>query len=745
MPVVTEDTVAYLLRCVNKFDKFFKVYKCIISEASLVRAWFEIKNRSWTLGKRRLNKYHCHHKIENLTLNWFQKVNQKLNVYKYHYKFMRALTVLKKKNEKCRFFLFHLDDQIVQRAMYKILSIIFEGYFFWEKIEKEIVYANYCETIHDQQIVKKKGCKEYWVRWAQIKPVFLSLWSTFRLKKDVYSVVRVIRAWSLNWVASYDFSKLFYSLDSNLFVQKLWKYIKDKQLMILIKKLLKTQIVHITVVVQNGILRIPQGNLLLLLLFNFYIHSFDEFVEKNVKSVARAENRKWKFWFDLEKSFCLNKIKPPLFKAKSFFTKKDTKFDKGVVLEQNYWEKKFTAVCCIRYNYDFLIGFFMNKVQSGWIIKNINQYLKNKLKFDNTNKLIKYIFNDKLKFLGFEIRLTSITKLKHFKNKQLEIYKRHRSSVFRKRAYDYTQFLKVVEWMGREAVIGTVMNSTLFQKNIFADRRLQKRVVFLAPQEYWFYYKHKLNKKIDLAFKLRYKDSYLRLNRWVNSKQSLLNLSKNAECVKVSKKNHDDRFERIRQKLIKLKYEGGYPLRLKLKLIKKNSIKLNYSSELVSTLQIFFPKKQVIAEFKRKSVLNSQGMPCSSRLKVMLSDIAIIRWYSKIGRRLISYYGCIYTSNDFKYQVSWILRYSLFRTIGVKYNKSMSWVIDQFGFDPKVISKNQLIVSFPSLEWIHFRRKKYMTQTWGKQNSDAIPHYNLLCLNQTGVLLNNLKYQSFFR
>jgi hypothetical protein len=45
-PVVTEDIVAYLLQCVNETDKFSEVYKCIMSEAILVRAWFEIKSRS---------------------------------------------------------------------------------------------------------------------------------------------------------------------------------------------------------------------------------------------------------------------------------------------------------------------------------------------------------------------------------------------------------------------------------------------------------------------------------------------------------------------------------------------------------------------------------------------------------------------------------------------------------------------------------------------------------------------------
>ena len=40
----------------------------------------------------------------------------------------------------------------------------------------------------------------------------------------------------------------------------------------------------------------------------------------------------------------------------------------------------------------------------------------------------------------------------------------------------------------------------------------------------------------------------------------------------------------------------------------------------------------------------------------------------------------------------------------------MSWVISHVGFDPKVKLKNQLSITFPSLEWINSRRKKYITQ-----------------------------------
>jgi hypothetical protein len=37
-PVVTKDIIAYLLRYVNDAAKFSKVYKCMMSEANLVRA-----------------------------------------------------------------------------------------------------------------------------------------------------------------------------------------------------------------------------------------------------------------------------------------------------------------------------------------------------------------------------------------------------------------------------------------------------------------------------------------------------------------------------------------------------------------------------------------------------------------------------------------------------------------------------------------------------------------------------------
>jgi hypothetical protein len=103
----------------------------------------------------------------------------------------------------------------------------------------------------------------------------------------------------------------------------------------------------------------------------------------------------------------------------------------------------------------------------------------------------------------------------------------------------------------------------------------------------------------------------------------LLNWSKSVKLPHTLK--NQTRVASVNQKLIKLKHQKVYSLKLKLQLTKQNLMKFNSSSAFISTLQLFFSKKQAIAEFKRKNILNYQSMPCFVKLKAILSDVAIIR------------------------------------------------------------------------------------------------------------------------
>lgn len=174
--------------------------------------------------------------------------------------------------------------------MYKILYVIFEGYFCWEKTSKKSIQESYGEATHHKQIVKRKGQQEYWFRSFKIKPILLALSCNFRLKKEVYSVVRVIRTWNPCWLVSYDFSKLFDHVDKSTIVVKLKKYIEDSRLTSQLAKLFIMKVANITTVASKGAVNVFRSNLLLL--FNFYIRSFDKYVEKVVQSAFRINNIK---------------------------------------------------------------------------------------------------------------------------------------------------------------------------------------------------------------------------------------------------------------------------------------------------------------------------------------------------------------------------------------------------------------------------------------------------------------------
>ena len=99
--------------------------------------------------------------MENLALSWFKKINRRLALNNHCYDFTRVVTVSKKNTDKFRIFVSNLYDRIVQKAVYKVFYVIFEGYFYWEKISHEMVSKNYCKVIKHGQIVKKKGRQEY--------------------------------------------------------------------------------------------------------------------------------------------------------------------------------------------------------------------------------------------------------------------------------------------------------------------------------------------------------------------------------------------------------------------------------------------------------------------------------------------------------------------------------------------------------------------------------------------------------
>jgi Type II intron maturase len=386
------------------------------------------------------------------------------------------------------------------------------------------------------------------------------------------------------------------------------------------------------------------------------------------------------------------------------------------------------------------MGFSISKAQIRRVTESLDTYLKNKLKFDVSKRLLSYTCSNKIKFLGFDIQRTPSGGLKCFKNKKLETYKRYQKKNVRKKAQNCIPLLKAAEWMGREAIVGAVIKKIAFHRYTLSEKELKEKITKLVPQEHWFYYRRKSNKKMELALKMRYDEQFFKLAKWIHAEQNVLNLRNRIKLTKVLDTNFEDKRMHEHNNVTKLKYEKVYLS--KLQWLEKNSMGITSDLELASMLKILSYKKQILKEFRRKGVLNPRGVPDFVIWKTILSDVAIVRWYSIIGRRLLSYYGCLNSFNDINYQVNRILRYSLFETIGVKYNKSVQWIIFHFGYDPKIRWKNQFVINFPSLKWINSRWKKYRIQALGWQSLGLMSNSNLLCLSQTGIVLNSCRRNS---
>lgn len=686
-PVITESIVTHLLQSVNKNNKFFNIYQLIVNEANLVTAWLEINNKFKILTRNGLNINNKHNTIANLPFNWFKKTSKLLIKKIYKYKLVRTMTIQKKKKGNYwKLFIANSYDKIIQKAFHRILNVIFEGYSEWEKTKKETFKTFYFRVTNYTKILKKKS--EYWLQKYKIKTIFLVKSYGFRLRKSVHVAIQMIKnTWSPNWLASFDISNELKNLNKNIFITKLKEYIDDEKVIEQITKTLNTQMIDITPNTKNCISGITQTCILSPLLFNLYLHSLDKFVEKIIRNIIKTDRRKPNSEYKKMMKLYTSKIKRRLIKVKFKVKKKQRKLI-------NDSQKMPIQIYYTRYADNYIFGFYMSKIQTKLVIKNIIRFLMNNLKLNITETILKHSINNKNPFLGFEIQMISSKKFSYFVDKKLQTYKIHKNIISKKGAHEYKKFLEMIEWLGRRAV-ANVINKKIFPKKYIVKKKELKKIIPEAiQQESWFFNKHKHNKKMKLTYNNRYKNHQYKIKKWINVCQDLINSREVAELAKIIGKNQTYRLNSIRKditklikKLIEPKTEKAYIL--KLKSLQKNKTKILYSNsnKEISKFEIFFSNKQIINKFRKKNIINFKKIPSAITQKTNLTDYKIVNWYITIAKGLLLYYKCTKNLNILKRLVFWAFRHSLIATIATKHKKSVKWTINNFGFNTKIFIK----------------------------------------------------------
>jgi RecG-like helicase len=187
----------------------------------------------------------------------------------------------------------------------------------------------------------------------------------FRPKIKVNSVIYIIKnKWYSNWFAFCDISKLFNNIKKNIFIKKLKEYIFDENVIKHINEILNMQVVGFKPDTKNRIVGISQDCILSPLLFNLYVYSLNEFIEKIIKSITKTDRRKSNLEYRKMTESESNKIKKLLAKVKYKITKKQRKSIKELIPKKliNDPEKMPVRMYYARYADDFILGFFMFKI-----------------------------------------------------------------------------------------------------------------------------------------------------------------------------------------------------------------------------------------------------------------------------------------------------------------------------------------------------------------------------------------------
>lgn len=188
-------------------------------------------------------------------------------------------------------------------------------------------------------------------------------------------IVERVRRNKTYWVIEGDIKGFFDNMNHNKLVEMLWNLgIKDKRLLTMIKKMLKSGVVEEDGRLYKSDLGSPQGGIVSPLLANIYLNNFD--------------------WMIAEKF-----LEHP--HKKKVFAKYDkTNAEKAWA---NEVKKRHQEVFLVRYADDWVI-LCKTKQQAESIYKEVEKYFKHKLKIELSKEktFITYIREKRAHFLGFE-------------------------------------------------------------------------------------------------------------------------------------------------------------------------------------------------------------------------------------------------------------------------------------------------------------------------------------------------------
>ena len=456
----------------NDKDLFYKS----TSPEALIEAWTQLKSKPGMQTPGSDNET-----LQGISKQWFETVSEKLRKGTMKYPKARRIEIQKPlgKLGTRPLTINNPRIKVIERAFLNALEPHFEGIFKWVSIsESEYKKLVNCKSTYVKKCYDKDSKKISFLKSEWISPrVFKDSSVGFRPYRSAHTALHRIKFWRTNTVffLSCDIKKAFDKVHRNRLKNAFKAVIIDERFWVEIQKMLNAGFVKENLAYYEDV-GVPQGSILSPFLFNIYMHSFDEFVERLNKSnkesykdaknsqygdqEARKAYKRLQYKYGEGISHTLRKL------GSKELLMKQRKIDYAAHYKKyKVWsgiDKNNKLISYVRYADDFLIGIVGSRKYALQVKRDITNFLKSHLHLDVSKSELINRNEGKVPFLGHFIKLVSLKMKTRVQNKKIAAVQKAKKRVLSRIKINNQRLARALFLRTQKKILEALNNASKF-------------------------------------------------------------------------------------------------------------------------------------------------------------------------------------------------------------------------------------------------------------------------------------------